>query len=376
MKYYSFEDIDHTGANYRIVISERSIGKTTTALVDALNAFFERGEQFVYMRRRAEAIKPSMVSQLFGSTYLSGIVAKLAAEHLDIASAVVVPRMGLFYINGYDADGNPTRHETPIGYYLAMVRAGYARGVGFPDTVTRLIWDEFLSSELSESELPDELTLLTNIVSTIKRDRSNFTVYMLGNTVTRHSQILSAMKINVRTLRQGTIKCYEYHDENKDGRELTNTVAVEYVEPYDHPAESEEYFVFGTQREMMIRRGEWETNDFPRFTGDEINNANVVIAAVLDTSSYRLFAYVSDSLKVYVTYHRLAGNKLNYITLTEGATSVNRKTFNINSTIPMARRLMVMLTNASINGYVLFENNLAGDDFEHFLTLWKGGLRA
>jgi len=370
MAYYKLDKIDATGANYRIIISQRSIGKTTVTLLErCIEPFFEDGTQFVYVRRRAEAIKPMHMSMIFKSTYVSTYIANLALEKRGIQGAEIHARGGQFILYGLDEDtGNLVPFGT-VGYYRALVQGGYAKGEAFPDTVRVMLWDEFLSREDTERELDDELATMMNMVSTVKRNREDFVIYMLGNTVTRNSQILSAMKINMREVKPGDVTCYEYLDHNSRGELLRNTVAVEMCDEYAAPAKSDSFFVFGTQREMMIRSGKWETDEYALFDPEALPSRSIAIALVFATDEYRLYGYITGEKMLHIAARRLpVEDGVEYITLTLAApTYVNRNQYAWHAPIPNVARLRNLIKTCYLNGHIVFDDNLTGDDFSNFL---------
>lgn len=226
-----------------------------------------------------------------------------------------------------------------------------------------MAWDEFTTRGF---EPPETFSLFINLVSTIKRQRDDFTVYLLGNTVTRTSAVLENMHINIRDLRQGDIKLYEYTDIGTSGETIRNTVAVEYCETMEQGGASESYFVFNSQREMMIRHGEWETNDYPTFDVN-FDDIPVKLAARVYSGAMTVYVYLTADRTLYVSSKRLyPANDPDYLSFTN-STIINRRQFAIQSDLPPARRFRDIVRSSVVNDRVRYDNNLTGDDFTSFL---------
>ena len=61
MKYYSLKKILKKEATYNVIFGERSNGKTYASLQYVLENYFNKGEQFVYIRRWSEDINPKRI---------------------------------------------------------------------------------------------------------------------------------------------------------------------------------------------------------------------------------------------------------------------------------------------------------------------------
>ena len=319
-EYYSYKEIDRTGANYRIIIGERSNGKTYGFKKKAIDNFLNKGEQFAYLRRNVEEIKLKRVSNYFEDLgeYIKKQCQKKWPEAFTFA---IIAKQGEFKLYSYDEMEN-SKYLGTVGYYFALNQTRYDKSNSYPD-VTMICFEEFLVK--GTEEIRDEFTLFLNFVSTIKRKRTNMIVYLLGNTVNRNSQILQSMGINVRQLKQGSIRCYEYFGEDN----VKNTVAVEYCRHYEQSRESEAFFTFGNQKEMMITKGTWETESYPLFTEAEFWAQRWKRAFIFDSPSIRIFIYLSKNNVLYVTEERMI-NHLEYLTFTTEGTNLGRSTFTWN----------------------------------------------
>lgn len=361
-EYWTPDEIDKTGANYRIVYGERGPGKTYSFKKKAIDNFIEHGKTFAYVRRRVEEIKPGKLMSFFDdiSEYLNR---RMIEKWPGFDDFVIMPKAGTFTLYGY-TEGRRESIAT-FGHYFALANSRYNKSVPYPD-VNLFCYDEFLVDESKgEYELPGEFSLLLNLISTIKRKRTDFIVYMFGNTVNRNSTVLSAMNINVRDIPQGSIKCYEYRD-----GDIVNKVAVEYTRHYEQSSESESFFVFNSKREMMIRDGSFEVDSYATFTEDSFYSARPKHGILFDCPDFRLYGYVMTNGELWVTPKRMVWSGT-YITLTTGESFPNRRTFNWNSGIERIDHVTKKIDSLAMNGKIRFQDDYTGDDFRHFLFVAK-----
>lgn len=260
MKYYSLKPILKRKAVYNVVIGERSNGKTFACLKLALENYFEKGEQFAYIRRWSTDVKPSRLNQLFASVIDSGILEKYS--HGDYAT--IIFKSGCFYLANYNNEGKPIYSDTDIlGYAMSLNESEHLKSISFP-TVSTIVFDEFLSNNY----LMNEFILFMNVVSTIVRQRTNVIIFMLGNTVSKYSPYFKELGLtNVLKMQQGTIDVYTYGNSKL-------TVAVEYCASMEKSKKNNFYFAFDNPRLKMITGGSWELGIFPHkpaeFTKDDI----------------------------------------------------------------------------------------------------------
>lgn len=248
MKYYSLKKILKKNATYNIIFGERSNGKTYASLQYVLENYFNKGEQFVYVRRWSEDIKPKRMSNLFNS-------------HLDLLEQLsggkytgIYYRVGVFYLCTFDEHGKPIYNDNDIlGFAFSLSETEHNKANSYPK-VTTIIFDEFLTSNYY---LPDEFILFMNTISTVVRNRTNVKIFMLGNTVNKFCPYFSEMGLtNILKQKQGTIDVYNYGESKL-------TVAVEYADNTKRFKKNNYYFAFDNPKLKMITGGAWELNIYP-----------------------------------------------------------------------------------------------------------------
>lgn len=356
MNYYSFDEIDKTGANWRIIFGERSNGKTYGSKIKMLDNWLKNEKQFAYIRRNVEEIKSKRIGvywdDMLENGYLERTCKKYYKEHKGF---YIIPKNGAFYLHGVKKEEDEILGK--IGYYFALNQVRYDKTNPYPD-VTMIVFDEFLCK--TSEELPEEFSALLNFVSTIKRKREDMVIYLLGNTVNRNSQIMESMGINLRTLKQGEIRVFDFYGENAH-----NTVAVEYTKNFEQSEKSESFFQFGNQKERMITKGEWETGDYKTALPIGITDKTVELPLVFKSSDVRLFCYVMNDDSAYVTEKRVKDIKQDYIVITTAETMPSRTTFNVQD--PRVADVIAYLRILRDIGKITYDSNVTGYDFEVFL---------
>lgn len=250
MKYYSLKKINSKNATYNIIFGERSNGKTYACLNQVLNNYFQRGEQFAYIRRWNVDIAPKRMNNLFNAFSANHEIARLSNNKFTS----VYFRTGTFYLCKYDDMGKPIYNdENIIGYAFDLGSTEHNKANSYPK-ITNIIFDEFLTRMVY---LNDEFMLFMNTVSTIVRNRTNVKIYMLGNTVNKYCPYFREMGLkNILNMKQGTIDVYTYGNSKLK-------VAVEYADSKKVFKKNNYYFAFNNPKLNMITSGSWELNLYP-----------------------------------------------------------------------------------------------------------------
>ena len=357
-QYYSYDEIDRTGCNYRLVIGERSDGKTYGFKLKALENYFTNKKQFAYVRRSVEEIKLKRTSQYFAD--MDDILKKYKDQFFPQYDYIYISaEQGKFNLYGAIVETAVKEFFGTIGFYFSLSQSRYDKTVAYPD-VTLICWDEFLTNS---GERDNELSTFLNLISTIKRKRNNMVVYLIGNTVTRNSGVLEDMGIDIRKLKQGEIRCFSYESKLTNG--VINTVAIEWTKHFDQSKESESFFVFDSPRSMMITHGNFEVDQYPSFSDDEIKT-RPEFGIILKQGNIRLYIYICEE-KMYVSDERLP-HRTNFYILGDCETRFDRKQFNIKGNTKPTIKMLKLILTYYYNGKVKFNNNYTGDDFTTVLN--------
>lgn len=239
-------------AHYYVVFGERSNGKTYSALEYALQQYAENGEEFAYIRRWAEDIRPKNLGTLFRGHIENHILEKYFGDKYDSMKY----QSQKFYLGKTnEEDGSVDWNEQSIGYAFDINSMEHYKSTSYPK-VTTVIFDEFLSRN---GYLPNEFILFTNTLSTIIRHRDNVKIFMLGNTVNKYCPYFAEMGLTgVKDMKSGQTDVYRYGDTGL-------YVVVEYAESTKKSGgkASDVYFAFDNPELKMITTGAWEIAIYP-----------------------------------------------------------------------------------------------------------------
>ena len=263
--YYDIKKLlnNYPDAYYYLVIGERSNGKTYSALQLALENWFNKGEQFAYLRRFGEDVKKKQLSNLFSAHIENGLVEKLSKDQWSSVDYTG----NKFRLARASEDGSVEYSDDPIGFAFDLNSMEHYKSISFPK-ITLVIFDEFLSRQ---SYLPNEFLLFTNSLSTILRLRTNVKILMLGNTVNKYCPYFAEMGLtHVKEQKQGTVDVYNYADKNLQ-------VVVEYCDTSSkHGGKaSDRYFAFDNPQLQMITTGAWEIAIYPHLPIEEYKPKDV-----------------------------------------------------------------------------------------------------
>lgn len=265
VKYYSLSKILHIGvpigAQYYVVMSERSDGKTYACKSLGLNGFkdneieikgyIQNGSQFAIVRRWDYDFKGKR-----GATLFDDLVAQnKISEWTNGQWTDVYFYSHRWYLSKFDEKLNKRVLDVePFAFAFAISQMEHDKSSSYPK-IDKIIFDEFLTRG---QYLPDEFILFTNVISTIVRDRNDVKIFMIGNTVNQYSPYFDEMGLtNVRKQQQGTIDVYNYGESDLH-------VCVEYSDTaLKRKKASDVYFAFDNPKLKMITQGAWEMAIYP-----------------------------------------------------------------------------------------------------------------
>lgn len=253
--YYSLKDILKKDAQYNMIFSPRSNGKTFSVLEYGIEQYTHTGGQMAIIRRWQEDIKGKRASQLFDSLLNAedgNHIEKLTKkEWTDIFY-----NGGKWYFARYTEKGEREHADEPFAYAFALSNMEHDKSISY-SRVTTIMFDEFLTRS---NYLTDEFVIFMNTLSTIIRQRANVKIFMLGNTINKYSPYFAEMGItHVKDMKQGEIDVYQYGDGKL-------RVAVEFAEQVKGGKPSDVYFAFDNPKLAMITGAGsqvWELDLYP-----------------------------------------------------------------------------------------------------------------
>lgn len=249
-QYYDINPIDNTGAIYRVIIGQRSNGKTYSVCKHIIEDYFKEGKRGAYIRRYEESITPKNLQSLF-NPHLK-LIWELSEGHWN----AVFYRAKEFHFCAIDSDGKIlAKDDTAFCITAAINTAENTKGEDRGEVHT-IVFDEFMTRS---GYLNGEFVRYMNLLSTLIRDRDNAIIYMLANTVNKYCPYFAEMGLkNIDKLPKGEIALYNYGNS-----ELT--VAVELCDEVEATKQTaSKYFAFDNPQLQMITKGEWEFQIYPR----------------------------------------------------------------------------------------------------------------
>lgn len=248
--YYNIAPIDATGAIYRLIVGQRSNGKTYSVCRHIIEDYFNEGKRGAYIRRYEESITPKNLQSLFNPHL------QLIWELSEHKWNSIFYRAKEFHLCAIDSEGKIiAKDDTAFCITAAINTSENTKGEDRGEVHT-IVFDEFMTRS---GYLNNEFVRFMNLLSTLIRDRENAVVYMLANTVNKYCPYFAEMGLkNIDKLAQGEIAVYTYGSSDL-------TVAVELcdeVQATKHTASK--YFAFDNPQLQMITRGAWEFQIYPR----------------------------------------------------------------------------------------------------------------
>lgn len=254
-KFYSTKQIDSTQAEYRLILGERSNGKSYALKVKALETYAKTGGRTVWIRRYEKEILKKNIYDMFSKLYENGEFERIFNGKWEN----VVLKNGGFYLCRYDEENQKWIDDfQPFMKIVSVADSEHERDKNFTD-LSMIVYDEFVTRGMY---LYGEFVRFINILSSYIREKDGVVVYMLGNTVSKNCPYFAEMGLyRVYTQKQGTIDTYELNREI-NGECVKTTIAVEVVANRGSK-KSDKFFAFDNPRLKMITSGQWELDIYP-----------------------------------------------------------------------------------------------------------------
>ena len=248
LKFWDVEPIWEKNAHFSFVYGMRGNGKTYGLLQKCLEIYFDTGKGFGYVRRYRDDLRGvNGAKTLFDAHVQNGVVEKLSKGKWN----TVVYYTGAYYLAKLEDDGKLTRDFAPFCWTFCIATSEHYKGNAWANVFT-LIFDEFISTD---GYLMDEPKRFLNLVSTVKRQKEGFRVFLLGNTINKFNPYFAAFGLNrAQNQEQGTIDLYL---NQKNGRKM----AVEYCSALKLSESNESFFAWDDPKLDMILNGTWETDE-------------------------------------------------------------------------------------------------------------------
>ena len=344
-KYYSLNNIKKTDAQYKMLLGEKSNGKSYAVKSEVIEDAYKNGRKFVYMRRYREDLKTVDVNAYFSDAPVKDITKHYWEK--------VILDKGILYLANYNEEEDKFEKGPDIGRCVYLSGYEHFASQAFVDTYN-IIYEEFITQR---NYLPNEPAQLQKMVSTILRDRQG-TVYLVGNTINRVCPYFTEWQLT-HTIKQkpGTIEVYKFHRSGADGEDIITQVAVERCES----SNSTTNMFFGKTAEFIVKGG-WEVYDKPKLPEE---NKTMIYELLLENQGFafvmQLMVNEDGGMYIYVypyTYKRNIKRKISDKFSTDPfiTTGFNGKI-----------KAEVMMQELIKQNKVCYSDNLTGSDFEQVL---------
>lgn len=351
-KYYRLDNIKKTDAQYRILLGERSNGKSYAVKEEVITRAWKDNEKFVYLRRWDLEIKQSLVEQYFLDCPISSITG-------DECDTISVYR-GEIYLAKYDDAGIKKTKIKLVGYCRALSMESHYSSGAYPD-VFNIIFEEFISRDYY---LPKEVFKLMNFVSTVAR-RRQINVYMVGNTISRLCPYFSEWQlVNIPKQQQGTIDIYNYltDQQNEDGTRVEIKIAVEFCKNSGNNSK----MFFGTSTKM-ITSGTWQTQEVPHLKGNKLLDYYLMYEIFICVDNFKfkceLLSKKDNGVLVWFISPKTTQIKDTDRVITDDIFKCENGMLTTIGLIPLSQQENQVF-NLLKNKQIVYSDNLTGSDFD------------
>ena len=291
MRYYDDSRIKAENALYNIIFGGRSNGKSTAVCKSLIDDHMSgKIKAFGRVLRYITDARDDYMNAWFQSDYLM----KYTKETYN--KEIWYDGQQWFFI---PAGADPYSKKTPRDYFgrVFILNTEYKyKSAQFPN-INRLIMEEFVLLN-SADYLPFEFELFMSLVSTINRDRTDMTVWLIGNTLNKANPYFEGLGINIDKL----------HIYPNQLRILRNRRGVKYAIEYAEMSYEEEAEI----PDILKIDG----NEIA-FEGDFITDSNVYDAATMKSflrkaSPTYCATLVYKNNEIYLYKVRLTQNQIGF----------------------------------------------------------------
>lgn len=191
-------------ARFYVVIGGRRYGKTYDPKYLAIKNFFQKGEQYIYIRRRQnelDAVKDTLFNDV--------------ASQMNVQ--VRVEGKKLFVRENPTAEDEENLKQGELkkkypwrlfGYAIALSAQMNFKSASLPN-VTMMHYDEFIAEDGPTRELPNEFAKIEALYESVGRGRDKFKFIFTANAESLDNVMMRAYKVTLDELRNG--RSYNHH---------------------------------------------------------------------------------------------------------------------------------------------------------------------
>ena len=270
-KYWTSEEIDKTEAQYKILVSERSTGKSYDVKKKRIENLLKNPEEhkFWYLRCQPNEVKATGVMEYFNDAPIEQLS--------NGAYTCVFAFGGQLFLANRTIKGK--YEKGPLaGWYGDLYHYGLYKShayVGCSD----IIYEEFINNAPHD---PQEPYWLQQFVSTVFRDNTG-TVWMIGNTVNKINVYSEEWQLeNFCNMKPGQIDVYDKHSTGPEGEDIITKIAVEFCDTLG----SHSKMFFGNAAKS-IKGGEWDVYEQNKIPHADLVNYRMIYEIVIQGFGFK-----------------------------------------------------------------------------------------
>ena len=378
---HTLDYVDENGhtVDIAIVYSGRNRRKSFNVSATMIKKAYEQNKKFGYIRRYDKELTSESIERYFYDKSCcvdsnGNFVGNYCEELTDNKANIITYYRKHFYLTKRE-DNNGNIEDTrilDIGSVFSMSLANQYRSLQYPDYIGA-IFEEFLTAD---NYVVDEPNKLLNLVSTIKRSRKDFTLFMLANTISKINPYVEDWGLTkFRSQKPGTIDFYRLPKENGD----YFLISCEYLKDREDSKNDSKLKMstvvdsnrFDEPCQYNAINKNWFTEHF------EIDTKKAV---VFEGKSFKYIAYFvnipTNTLNVYKEIEPdFVNNKMQYLYIEPKTSKILDKTrlytdnaghlTNKYSTMGFKKIYEIdnIIETMIKSGWMIFSNNLVGNEF-------------
>lgn len=330
-----------------LILGERSNGKSYASKNLIIKECYDKGTEFIYLRRYDLDVKDSQCVLYFGDCPVESMT---DGEY----TCIDVFRKGIYLANVNEETGKVERGQK-IGYCQALSGAEHYKSFAFPK-VEYILYEEVVS--MDGRYLYNEPGKLMNHISTVFRNHKG-KVILIGNTISRICPYYREWNLRVAKQKLGSIDSYVFHNDNGDDTRLS----VYLTDSLNYNSG-----MFFGNIAKSITKGAYEVNEMPHLE-KSIVHYNILYTVVLEYNEFmflcellqdkeksnEVFWYVQPKTTEIKPGTRVVSNRFSQDPM---------YTSSLNRPVNDNERRVFSLFN---KGKVCFSDNLTGTEFNNII---------
>lgn len=246
---------DMNKAKWQAIVSERSIGKTTTFLCIGLDLYHNYGTITHYVREVRAQITQAKVETLFTTIIKFDYISKITEGRWNYI--IYKPLQKKWFLSNRDKEGKITEVDSKYFMYDMSLDDNYNYKSSYVcHDADFIIFDEFCSPYYKRNDF----VVLCDLISTLKRKRLSSIIVMLSNTIDRNSEYFDELEIrdfiDVACLGES-----EYHSTSKGTMVYCEIAKSKMTE--SKRINNELFFGFMNKNLGAITGEDWATENYP-----------------------------------------------------------------------------------------------------------------